>query len=73
MDARLATYPIAIGYLPQRWRESINIMIPKRVNSFDMSKLRIIHLWNADANLNCKAVAHKIMKEAELIGGLAPE
>jgi hypothetical protein len=39
------------GYCPRRWSEAIDVMIPKKADSIQVEKLRIIVLFHAIFNM----------------------
>jgi len=53
-NATMADLPMRTGYSPQRWREGLNVMLEKTPGNFNVEKLRIILLFEADFNANNK-------------------
>jgi hypothetical protein len=47
----LATTAARLGFYLQRWTKVINVMIYKEPGNFNLDKLRVIHLFEADFNL----------------------
>ena len=47
----LANNACRFGFAYDRWREVVNCMINKKVDSFLLNQLRVIHLFEADYNL----------------------
>jgi len=53
------------GYSPHRWWEELNVMFEKTPGNFNVEKLRIILLFEADFNSNNKWLGHAVMFNAE--------
>ena len=53
------------GHSFKRWRRSLDVMIPKKVNSFQADKLRLINLMEPDFNFFNGMVSRRFMKELE--------
>ena len=53
------------GHSFHRWRRSLDVMIPKKVNSFQADKLRLINLMEPDFNFFNGMVSRRFMKEIE--------
>jgi hypothetical protein len=47
VDASIVSIPARTGYCPRRWSDDIDVMIPKKVASRRVEKLRIIVLFHA--------------------------
>jgi hypothetical protein len=47
----LATIATRLGFYLQRWTRVINVMIYKEPGNYNLDKLRVIHLFEADFNL----------------------
>ena len=69
----MARIPIRTGYVPRRWTQSVDSMLPKKPNEWRPSKLRLTSLLQADFNHNNKILGRKTMKWAEEKKQLAPE
>jgi len=53
-NVTMANIPLKTGYSPARWREGLNVMLEKSPGNFNVKKLRIILLFEADFNSNNK-------------------
>jgi len=51
-NATMADLPMRMGYSPRRWREGLNVMLEKIPGNFNVDKLQIILLFEADFNAN---------------------
>ena len=56
---------IRTGFILERWRLATNVMLQKKANSIDISKMRTIRLMEADLNQVLKWASREIMKEIE--------
>jgi hypothetical protein len=65
VDAAIVSIAAAAGYCPQRWSTAIDVMIPKKKLSKDVTKLRIIVLFHALFNMLNKRVAQKAIHNAQ--------
>ncbi len=72
-NAGMAMIPASMGYSPNRWRHGLNVMLEKAPGNFEVERLRIILLFEADCNQNNKWLGRAFMKEAELWDLLAVE
>jgi len=54
LNATMANIPLNTGYSPERWRKGLNVMLEKSPGNFNVEKLRIILLFEADFNANNK-------------------
>jgi Reverse transcriptase (RNA-dependent DNA polymerase) len=61
------------GYGLSRWAHGIDVMIPKKVDSIRVEKLRTIILFEADFNLINKIIGKRILRQAEQCNSVAPE
>jgi hypothetical protein len=57
---------MTFGILLDRWNSAIDVMIPKKQKSIDVSKLSTIMLFEADWNFLNKIVAQHTMAKAEI-------
>jgi hypothetical protein len=73
VDAAIVSIAAAAGYCPQRWSTAIDVMIPKKKLSRDVTKLRIIVLFHALFNMMNKRVAKKAIQNAENINEIPSE
>jgi len=69
----LAVIPLKTGYSYTRWRKGINIMLEKSTGNFQVDKLRIILLFEADFNQLNKFIGREMMYHAEQYGLVAGE
>ncbi len=72
-EACMSGLPWITGYSPRRWRQGLNVMIPKEQGNFNAKKLRTILLYEADFNNGNKRLGRNLMFNAERYGLLAPE
>ncbi len=61
------------GIILKRWLQATDVMIPKKANSINVTKLRKIMLFEADWNFMNKIVGKRLMKHAESADTIAPE
>eukprot|EP00957_Ditylum_brightwellii_P144811 11029953-Ditylum_brightwellii.AAC.1 len=61
------------GYLPQRFREGLDLLIHKKPNSNQSHWLRPILLFDIKANMHSKCIGRYAMQLAEVNGGIAQE
>ena len=61
------------GYAYKRWRKGTDVELLKKANSFHVSKLPTIVLFEADFNFTNKAVGKKVGTRAETHQGMAKE
>jgi len=54
MNAAMADIPLCMGFTYERWKKGLNMMIEKTVGDFNVKKLHIILLFEADFNANNK-------------------
>ncbi len=73
INATLADIPLRTGFSYDRWKKGLNIMIEKAAGDFNVEKLRIILLFEADFNANNKWLGRAIMYQAEKKNQLAEE
>jgi hypothetical protein len=52
------------GYVPIRHRRGIDVMLLKKAQVYDVTKLRTIMLFNTEANMNNKHTGRRAMKAA---------
>jgi len=65
INAALANIPLWTGFSYQCWQTGLNIMIEKTTGDFNVEKLRIILLFEADFNSNNKWIGWAVMYQAE--------
>jgi hypothetical protein len=61
------------GYTLNRWKQCIDLCIPKKVDSIRVNKLRTICLVECDNNHLYKIIGRRIMKHAEKANTIAVE
>jgi Reverse transcriptase (RNA-dependent DNA polymerase) len=61
------------GQTLNRWNKGIDVMIPKKVNSTRVDKLRTIVLMEPDFNFTNKVIGKRVMANAERANSVAPE
>ena len=69
----LSAIPLKTGYSYNRWKKGINVMLEKIPGNFQVDKLRIILLFEADFNQLNKYIGKQMMSHAELHGLVAAE
>jgi len=69
----MADIPMTTGYSPNCWWEGLNVMLEKIPGNFNVEKLRIILLFEADFNMNNKWLGRAVMLNAEKCNLLAEE
>jgi hypothetical protein len=72
-EAAMAFIPMRHGYAYKGWRKGTDVELLKKANSFHVSKLRTIVLFEAAFNFTNKAVGWKVGIRAEAHGGMAQE
>jgi len=73
INAAMADIPFCMGFTYERWKKGLNIMIKKTVGDFNVKKLCIILLFEADFNANNKWIGWAIMYQAEQAHLMAEE
>ncbi len=73
INSTMADIPLRTGFSYDRWQKGLNIMIEKTIGDFNVEKLRIILLFEADFNANNKWIGRAIMFQAEDTRILAEE
>ena len=73
INYQLLYVTISLGYSLLRWQHAVDVMIPKKSNSKQVEKLRVICLMVADFNYMNKMMGRITMKHAEKAGSIAPE
>ena len=72
-DSNMLNIAMHSGYTYSRWQQCVDVELLKKANSFHVSKLRTIVLFEADFNFMNKSIAKKAMKSAEARNTLAPQ
>jgi len=57
--------PLRMGFTYERWKKDLNIMIEKTTGDFNVEKLHIILLFEANFNTNSKWISWAIMYQAK--------
>jgi len=65
INTKVADIPLCTGFTYDRWKKGLNIMIKKAAGDFNMEKLHIILLFEADFNSNNKWIGRMVMYQAE--------
>jgi Reverse transcriptase (RNA-dependent DNA polymerase) len=73
IDTIFMELSIKYGFLLNRWCKAIDVMIPKKADSIQVTKLRTIMLFECDWNQMNKIIGKKVMKNAELYSTIAKE
>jgi len=73
VNATLANIPLCTGFTYVRWKTGLNVMIEKMAGNFNVKKLCIILLFEADFNANNKWICCAVMYKAEQEHLLADE
>jgi len=73
MNATMADIPLRTGFSYERWKTGLNIMIEKTTGDFNVEKLQIILLFEADFNANNKWIGRAVMYQVEQAHILAEE
>jgi len=72
-NATMADIPLCTGYTPAQWRKGLNVMIEKTPGNFNVEKLHIILLFEANFNSNNKWLRCTIMFNAKTSHMMAAE
>jgi len=72
-NAMMAKLPMRTRYSPHCWREGLNVMLEKVPGNFNVEKLQIILLFEADFNANKKWLDQAVMINARTLELLANE
>jgi len=73
INATMANISLWTGFAYERWKKGINVMIEKTNGDFNVEKLHIILLFEADFNANNKWIDQAVMFQAECTHLLANE
>jgi len=73
INVTLVDIPLKAGFMYDHWKKGLNIMIEKTIGDFNVEKLHIILLFEADFNANNKWIGHAVMYQAEQQHLLADE
>ena len=73
IESALVRIPLKSGYSPSRWKEVIDVMIPKKAGVTHLNGLRTIVLFHPDCNYAFKHIGREMMSLAERTKTLAPE
>jgi hypothetical protein len=72
IDTAFANIPLHAGFTPEAWTQALDMMIPKKVSSTHVRKLRIIVLFHALFNMLNKRVGRAMIQQADSLN-LIPE
>ena len=61
-------YCIRTGYVLERWKTIINTMIFKETGNYQIHRLRVIHIYEADFNLLLAVKWRQLLQSADLLG-----
>jgi hypothetical protein len=64
-DTTLRSLPHQYGFTPEAWLPMTDVEILKKAGVYDVKKMRIILLMNAEFNMNNKKLRHDMMSHAE--------
>jgi hypothetical protein len=73
VNAAIVSIPALTGYCPKRWSDAIDVMIPKKVASKHVKKIRIIVLFHSLFNMLNKRVTKQAMSQAKQLGVIPSE
>ena len=71
--ADMMSYPYTEAFAPQRWQEVLDVMLPKEVNNWRISRLRIIQLYESDANQSMRYIFARQLGHILEDNNLVPE
>ena len=69
----MANIPVLTGYIPKRWTQCVDSMLPKKKDEWRPAKLRLTALLMPDFNHNNKILGRRAMRNAEEDGTMAEE
>jgi len=72
-NTTIADLPLKTGYSQCRWQEGLNVMLEKTSGNFNVEKLQIILLFEADFNSNNKLLGQAVMLMAKSLDLLEDE
>jgi len=72
-NATMADIPLRTGYAPAQWHKGLNVMIEKTPGNFNVEKLHIILLFEANFNSNNKWLRCTFMFNAKISHLMAAE
>ena len=64
-DHAMANFLFRSGYSPERWRQGLDAVIPKKIGNNFIEDSRTILLFELDCNFNNKILGRKLMRTAE--------
>ena len=73
IDAFLREAPLQVGFSPDTWRKITDVEILKKLQVFDVDKMRLIQLMVAPYNANNKMLGRAVMRQAEDCEIIAPD
>ena len=69
-DLLLRSLPLELGFAPRAWCNITDVEILKKSNVYDVDKMRLIQLMDAEFNMNNKFIAKQMMSRAEAVGAI---
>jgi len=73
INAKLVDIPLHTGFSPAHWHKGLNVMLEKTPGNYNVEKLRIMLLFEADFNYNSKWLGWAIMFNVEAARVMANE
>jgi hypothetical protein len=73
MEYQLSILPLQHGFSPSRWQQGVEVMLLKQPNNYNVEKLRVILLFEADFDFNNKRIGREMMFHAEQNHWIAPK
>ena len=64
----IINYCLRTGYVLERWKTIINTMIFKETGNYQIHRLRVIHIYEADFNLLLAVKWRQLLQSADLLG-----
>ena len=61
-------YCLRTGYVLERWKTIINTMIFKETGNYQIHRLRVIHIYEADFNLLLAVKWRQLLQSADMLG-----
>lgn len=64
-DSIMSSIPFCTGYAPDSWSSATDVLIPKKADTIEVEKLRIIILYHALFNQANKSIGRSLLSHAE--------
>jgi hypothetical protein len=64
-DAIMRNIPHSFGFAPKLWKQMTDVEILKKAGVFNVAKMRMILLINADLNMNNKQLGRNMIQHAK--------